>query len=153
VITIGIDPHKSSHTAVALDEAGRVLGELRVAATKAMLERLLRWAERWPDRIWAVEGAAGLGHLLAQRLVASEETVLDVPATLAARARLLARGHGRKTDGIDAASVARVAQSQPDLRLVGPEDHSAVLRLLSDRRDEQCHPIGGHRLVSSPADV
>jgi transposase len=136
VITIGIDPHKSSHTAVALDEAGRVLGELRVAATKAMLERLLHWAERWPDRIWAVEGAAGLGHLLAQRLVASEETVLDVPATLAARARLLARGHGRKTDGIDAASVARVAQSQPDLRRVGPEDHSAVLRLLSDRRDE-----------------
>jgi transposase len=136
VITIGIDPHKSSHTAVALDEAGRVVGELRVAATKVMLERLLRWAERWPDRIWAVEGAAGLGHLLAQRLVASEETVLDVPATLAARARLLARGHGRKTDGIDAASVARVAQSQADLRRVGPEDQSAVLRLLSDRRDE-----------------
>jgi len=136
VITIGIDPHKSSHTAVALDEAGRVVGELRVAATKAMLERLLHWAERWPDRTWAVEGAAGLGHLLAQRLVARQETVLDVPATLAARARLLARGHGRKTDGIDAASVARVAQSQPDLRRVGPEDHSAVLRLLSDRRDE-----------------
>jgi transposase len=62
--------------------------------------------------------------------------VLDVPATLVARARLLARGHGRKTDGIDARSVATVAQSQPDLRRVGPEDHSAVLRLLSDRRDE-----------------
>ncbi len=136
MITIGIDPHKSSHTAVALDPAGRAVGELRVPATKTTLERLLRWAERWPERIWAVEGAADLGHLLAQRLVASEETVLDVPATLAARARLLARGHGRKTDGIDAASVARVAQSQPDLRRVGPEDHSMVLRLLADRRDE-----------------
>jgi transposase len=136
VITIGIDPHKASHTAVALDGAGRVLGELRVAATKPMLERLLRWVERWPERIWAVEGATGLGRLLAQQLVAREETVLDVPATLAARARLLAPGHGRKTDGIDAASVATVAQNQPDLRRVGPEDHSAVLRLLSDRRDE-----------------
>ncbi len=136
MITIGIDPHKASHTAVALDATGRVVGKLRVAATKTTLERLVRWAERWPDRIWAVEGAAGLGHLLAQRLVASEETVLDVPATLAARARLLGRGHGRKTDGIDAASVARVAQSQPDLRRVGPEDHSMLLRLLSDRRDE-----------------
>ncbi len=102
MITIGIDPHKSSHTAVALDPAGRAVGELRVPATKTTLERLLRWAERWPDRIWAVEGAAGLGHLLAQQLVAREETVLDVPATLAARVRLLARGHGRKTDGIDA---------------------------------------------------
>jgi transposase len=136
VITIGIDPHKSSHTAVALDETGRRLGELRVTATKATLDRLLRWAERWPERVWAVEGASGLGRFLAQQLVARRETVLDVPATLAARARLLARGHGRKTDGIDAGSVARVAQSQPDLRHVGGEDHSGVLRLLSDRRDE-----------------
>src|SRR5450756_2341431 len=136
VITIGIDPHKASHTAVALDGGGRVLGELRCLANQATLERLLRWAERWPEWIWAIEGATGLGHLLAQQLVAREETVLDVPATLAARVRMLARGHGRKTDGIDAASVARVAQSQSDLRHVGPEDHSTVLRLLSDRRDE-----------------
>ena len=136
MITIGIDPHKASHTAVALDGGGRVQGELRCLANQATLERLLRWAERWPERIWAIEGAAGLGHLLAQQLVAREETVLDVPATLVARARLLAPGHGRKTDGIDAASVATVAQNQPDLRRVGPEDHSAVLRLLSDRRDE-----------------
>lgn len=136
MITIGIDPHKSSHTAVALDPSGRILGELRVPASRATPERFLRWAKDWPERIWAVEGAAGLGHLLAQQLVAREETVLDVPATLAARARLLGRGHGRKTDGIDARSVATVAQSQPDLRRVGPENHSAVLRLLSDRRDE-----------------
>lgn len=136
MITIGIDPHKSSHTAVALDEGGHVLGELRVAATKATLNRLLRWAERWPERVWAVEGASGLGRFLAQQLVARQETVLDVPATLAARVRLLARGHGRKTDGIDAGSVARVAQSQPDLRRLGRDDHSGVLRLLSDRRDE-----------------
>jgi transposase len=119
VITIGIDPHKASHTAVALDEAGHALGEQRVPATRAMLERLLRWAERWPERVWAVEGATGLGHLLAQQLVARHETVLDVPATLAARARLFARGHGRKTDGIDAQSAARVAQRQPGLRRVG----------------------------------
>jgi transposase len=136
VITIGIDPHKSSHTAVALDKAGRVLGEQRLVASKACTDRLLRWAERWPERTWAIEGATGLGHLLAQQLVARQETVLDVPATLAARARLLDRGHGRKSDGIDAASVATVAQREPALHRVGPEDHSMLLRLLSDRRDE-----------------
>jgi hypothetical protein len=59
MITIGIDPHKASHTAVALDEDGRLLGEVRVVAAKAMLERLLHWAELWPERIWAVEGASG----------------------------------------------------------------------------------------------
>jgi transposase len=136
VITIGVDPHKSSHTAVAVDETGRVLGERRVPADKATLRRLRRWAERWPERTWAIEGANGLGHLLAQQLVTAGEVVVDVPATLAARARQLDRGHGRKTDGIDAHSVASVAQHHPDLRRVVREDHSGVLRLLSDRRDE-----------------
>jgi transposase len=136
VITIGVDPHKSSHTAVAVDETGRVLGERRVPADKATLRRLRRWAERWPERTWAIEGANGLGHLLAQQLVTAGEVVVDVPATLAARARQLDRGHGRKTDGIDAHSVASVAQHHPDLRGVVREDHSGVLRLLSDRRDE-----------------
>src|SRR6266545_3699977 len=136
VITIGIDPHKSSHTAVAVDEAGHVLGELRVPATKATLRRLQSWAGTWPERTWTIEGAGGLGHLLAQQLVGAGEAVVDVPATLAARSRLLGRGHGRKTDGIDAHSVASVAQHHPDLRRVVREDHSAVLRLLSDRRDE-----------------
>ena len=107
MITIGIDPHKASHTAVALDPTGGVLGEVRVSATRTTVERLLRWAERWPERIWAIEGAAGLGHLLAQQLVAKGETALDVPATLAARARLLDRGQRRKIDAIDATCVAR----------------------------------------------
>jgi len=136
VITIGVDPHKSSHTAAAVDESGQVLGELLVAANEVTVRKVQRWAESWPERTWAIEGANGLGHLLAQQLVAAGETVLDVPATLAARARLLGRGHGRKTDGIDAQTVATVAQHHPDLRRVCAEDHAQVLRLLSDRRDE-----------------
>lgn len=41
-----------------------------------MLDRLLRWTERRPERIWAIEGATGLGHLLAQQLVARDEGVV-----------------------------------------------------------------------------
>jgi transposase len=136
MVIIGIDPHKSSHTAVALDEVGQVLGELRLAASKSTLASLQRWAAPWPERTWAVEGASGLGRLLAQQLLAAGEAVLDVPATLAARARQLQRGHGRKTDGIDAHSVATVALRHSDLRRVVCEDHSGVLRLLSERRDD-----------------
>lgn len=136
MITIGIDPHKSSHTAVALDATGATVGELRVLADRAMLERLLAWASQWPQRVFAIEGAGGLGRLLAQRLVGAGETVVDVPSALAARTRVLERGHGRKTDGIDARSVALVAQHRADLSRVAPDDHCAVLRLLSDRRDE-----------------
>ena len=136
MITIGIDPHKSSHTAVALDETGAMLGELRVLADSVDAGAAAAWAAGWPQRVWAIEGASGLGRLLAQQLVAAGETVVDVPSALAARTRVLQRGHGRKSDGIDARSVAVVAQHRDDLSRVAPDDHSAVLRLLSDRRDE-----------------
>jgi hypothetical protein len=54
-------------------------GELRVRACAAQAELLLAWASAWPQRTWAVEGAAGLGHLLARQLLAAGERVLDVP--------------------------------------------------------------------------
>ena len=136
MVVIGIDPHKGSHTAAALGAGGEVLAQLRVPANRAMLNRLLKWAATWPDRTWAVEGASGLGLLLAQQLVNAGEAVVDVPATLAARARLLHTGHGRKTDALDAVSVATVAMHSPSLRRVAREDHGTILRLLADRRDE-----------------
>jgi transposase len=126
VITIGIDPHKSSHTAVALDAAGTSVGELRVPADRAMVGRMLDWAGQWPQHVFAVEGASGLGRFLAQRLVAAGETVIDVPSALAARTRVLERGHGRKTDGIDARSVALVAQHRPDLPRVARSSPSTA---------------------------
>ena len=91
-VMIGVDPHKGSHTAVAIGAAEEVLGQLRVRASAAQAGQLLAWAAAWPQRTWAVEGAGGLGHLLAQQLVAAGEQVLDVQPKLAARVRLLASG-------------------------------------------------------------
>lgn len=62
VIRIGIDPHKSSLTAVALKSPGRLVASLRMAMTTATLSQLLEWAGQWDRRQWAVEGAAGLGR-------------------------------------------------------------------------------------------
>jgi transposase len=135
-VIIGIDPHKSSHTAVALDAAGHVLGELRVTAGKHQIRELQTFAAPWPDRRWAVEGANGLGRLLSQQLVAAGEPVTDVPATLAARVRLLSGGSARKSDSHDARSTAIAALHGRQLRQVGPEDVTVVLRMLSDRRDQ-----------------
>jgi transposase len=59
-----------------------------------------------------------------------------VPATLAARARLLNTGGGRKTDAADAASVAQAALHCPALRVVSAEDQTTILRLLTERRDD-----------------
>src|SRR4051794_2984743 len=96
MITIGIDPHKSSSTAVACDPAGTQLASVRLAVKLDTSAKLLEWASAWPDRQWAVEGATGLGRGVAQQIAAADQTVLDVPAKLAARARLLGSGSARK---------------------------------------------------------
>jgi transposase len=136
VITIGIDPHKASLTAVAVDAAGRPLGRRRLLVHAGTLGQLTAWATGWPTRRFAVEGAYGLERPIAQQLAAAGEQVLDVPATLAARARLLNTGGRRKTDTADAASVAQVALHHPMLRIVTAEDQTTILRLLAERRDD-----------------
>ena len=76
---IGIDPHEGSHTAAVIDRDEQVVGELSVQADRRQRDRLLAWAALFEPRLWAVEGATGHGALLAQQLVASGETVVDVP--------------------------------------------------------------------------
>jgi transposase len=132
-VMIGIDPHKASHTAVAIDPAEVPLGQLRVGACAAQAERLLGWAQAWPQRTWAVEGAGGVGHLLAQQLAAAGERVLDVPPKLAARVRLLATGNINKNDPNDARSVAVAALRSAGVREVRRDDHAAVLKVWSKR--------------------
>lgn len=136
MITIGVDPHKSSHTAEAIDGTEMVLAQVRVPANCRQVERLVTWAAPFPQRRWGVEGANGVGQLLAQQLVAAGEHVVDVPATLAARVRVLGSGHSDKTDAHDAAAVAVAALRHPGLRVVTIEDHTAVLHLLSERRSQ-----------------
>ncbi len=135
-VMIGIDPHKASHTAVAIDPAEVGLGELRVRAGDEQLERLLSWAQRWSERTWAVENAGGLGYLLAQQLIAAGEKVLDVPPKLAARARLLNTGNTNKNDPNDARSVAIVALRSPKVRPVAAEDQTAIMKLWTKRHRE-----------------
>jgi transposase len=132
-VMIGVDPHKASHTAVAISGAEEPLGELRVRACVAQAERLLAWAAAWPERAWAVEGAGGTGHLLAQQLVSAGERVLDVQPKLGARVRLLAAGDVNKNDPNDARSVAVAALRSAGVREVRADDHAAVLKIWSKR--------------------
>ena len=119
-VMIGVDPHKGSHPAVAIGAAEEPLGQVRVRASAAQAERLLAWAASWPQRTWAVEGAAGLGHLLARQLVAAGERVLDVQPRLGARVRLLASGDTNKNDPDDARSAAIAALRSDDAGRSGP---------------------------------
>src|SRR6266702_6730932 len=96
-VMIGVDPHKGSHTAVVVSVSEETLDELWVRACATQAEKLVAWAAAWRERTWAVEGAGGLGRLLAQQLVAAGERVLDVPPKLAARVRLLQAGTRTRT--------------------------------------------------------
>lgn len=130
---IGIDPHKGSHTAVAIDRDERVLDEFRVRSSGSQADRLREWAAPFEDRVWAVESAQGLGYLLAQQLVAAGEVVLDVPPMRAARVRVLGSGRSQKNDPHDARSIAIAALRADDLATVRADDHARVLRLLAKR--------------------
>jgi transposase len=132
-VIIGVDPHKASHTAVAIDDREGELDRTRVRATRKQTLQLLEWAQPLGTRTWAIESAGGLGYLLAQQLVDAGETVVDVPATLVSRVRVLATGRSDKTDPNDALSVAIAALRAPALREVRAADHAEILRLLAKR--------------------
>jgi transposase len=132
-VMIGVDPHKGSHTAVAIGRAGQSLGKLRVDASAGQAGELVAWAAEWPERTWAAEGAAGLGKLLAQQLVAAGERVLDVPPKLASRVRLPEAGDTNKNDPNDARSVAVAALRSRAVRDVAAGDQKTVLKIWARR--------------------
>jgi transposase len=136
MVLIGIDPHKGSHTAVAIDGHETQLAELRVRSSKQQRDRLLEWASVFPERRWAIESAGGLGYLLAQQLVAAGEDVVDVPPTLSSRVRVLGSGKAQKNDPNDALSTAIAALRGRRLRQVALDDHVVIIRMLANRRHD-----------------
>ncbi|NNL97620.1 MAG: IS110 family transposase [Acidimicrobiia bacterium] len=132
-VMIGIDPHKGLHTAVVINGDEVVIGEIRVRASATQLGELQEWASGYGDRSWAVESARGLGYLLSQQLVGAGERVVDVPAMLASRVRVLGSGKFQKNDPNDARSVATAALRHSGLTPVIADDHRRVLGLLAKR--------------------
>ena len=111
-----------------------VLGGGRYATDQAGFAAMRRYVSQFPDRVWAIEGCAGIGHHVAMRLLTAGEEVIDVPPKLSARMRVFATGQGRKTDATDAHSVALAGTRMAGLRPVVNDEQLAVLRVLVDRR-------------------
>jgi len=133
-VVIGMDPHKRSVTIEVMTADEGVLGGGRFGTDRDGYAEMRRYASQWPDRVWAIEGCAGIGQHIAVRLLADGEEVVDVPPKLSARARVFATGQGRKTDATDAHSVALVGTRMAGLRPVVADDQLTVLRMLADRR-------------------
>lgn len=157
MVMIGIDPHKRNHTAVAVNRCEDVLGKRLVYAGNGQLAELIAWADRLDDvqRTWAIESAGGLGYLLAQQLLAAGERVVDIPAVLSARVRVLSSGTSNKNDPNDAFSVAVAALHAKQLIEVRVEDHATILRLLTRRHTQlaQAHNKAACRLHALVCDL
>jgi transposase len=135
-VIIGMDPHKRSATIEVIDEQVQVLAAGRYGTDKAGYAQMLCAARKFSGRVWAVEGCNGIGRHLAHRLVHDGEIVFDVPPKLSAQVRVFATGNGRKTDEVDAHSVALAALRAPGLVQIQVEEDLVVMGMLADRRDE-----------------
>ena len=133
-VVIGMDPHKRSVTVEVMAANEAVLDGGRYATDRDGYQALMAFAKGWPQRVWAIEGCAGIGKHVANRLLADGENVVDVPPKLSARTRVFATGQGRTTDATDAHSVALVGTRMAGLRPVVNDEQLAVLRILVDRR-------------------
>jgi hypothetical protein len=146
-VMIGIDPHKATHTAVAIDYSEVVLDEFTLGASKVQASRLRDWASQFDKPEWATESANGLGYLLAQQLVAAGETVFDVSPMLASRVRVLGSSRSQKndpndayrTDGVCLHRVSLVRESTYE-RIAASKNYRPSDRCLASRSrgDRQC---------------
>ena len=134
MIVIGLDVHKQSVTAVAVDEAGRPLAEKLILVGSTELPD---WAIALDaDRLWAVEDCRQLTRWLEQQLLSLGEEVVRVPPKLTVPERRAGRTRG-KSDPIDALAIARAAIREPGLSRPRPDERIyRELKLLVDHRDD-----------------
>jgi transposase len=134
MIVIGLDVHKQSVTAVAVDGAGRPLGETLIPVGS---DELLAWAAGLDsERLWAVEDCRQLTRWLERQLLGGGEELVRVPPKLTVPERRAGRARG-KSDPIDALAIARAAPREPDLSRPRPDERVyREIKLLVDHRDD-----------------
>lgn len=135
-VTIGVDSHKRSLAAAALDELGRVVGAREFPNDAEGHERLLMWATaQKKDRVIGIEGCGSYGAGLARHLLDAGEDVYEVPAFLSYREGKRNPSRG-KSDPADAVAIARVAARGEGLCSPRRTEVFVELKLLSDHRDQ-----------------
>jgi transposase len=133
MIVIGVDVHKHSFSAVAVDELGRQLDCLEGSDG----EELLAWSKQvGRRRLWAIEDCRHVTRGLERSLQQHRQRLVRVPPRLTAPERRRGRVRG-KSDLIDALAIARAALREPALDSPRPEEaRLRELKLLVDHRDD-----------------
>ena len=132
---IGIDTHKATLAACAVDELGRPLEERAFPNDRAGHAALAVWASGIaPAGRIGIEGSSTYGAALGRTLVASGVDVREVPAHLTRQGRRQSRRAGKSDPG-DALVIARTTLREPDLPPVRVADRTRDLALLVDARE------------------
>lgn len=129
---IGVDPHKSTHTAAFVAAAtGKKLASRTVSADPRGFAALVDIADEYTgSRCWVIEGCGSWGRGLAAWLIDRGETVREIDSP-----RRAARRMGKKDDDLDATRAAREALGRDDLAEPrGMGDRDALAALLLARR-------------------
>lgn len=140
MVTVGIDPHKHVHVAVAVDAAGRPVGKpLTFKNSPSQLTALLTWIRAVAGGepvTWAIEDGRGFARRLADGLLLAGQEVVWVPTRLTAAHRRLHAATGSKSDPADATAAAHAAMAMPELDRHRIDERVRELRALVDYRDD-----------------
>ena len=133
---IGIDTHKGSLAACAVDELGGAVAEATFGNDPAGHRALGRWAGQVaPGARLGFEGSSTYGAAAARALEESGFEVREVPPHLSRRERGRTRRAGKSDPG-DALAIARVTACEPDLPPIRRVDPTTELGLLLAARDD-----------------
>lgn len=135
-VAVGIDSHKSSLAAGAVDELGRSIASSEFRNDARGHEALRRWISKLGNgAIVGVEGSRQFGAAASNHLITAGAHVVEVPAFLTHRERKKRPARG-KSDPADALAIARVVARGEGLAPVLHDERHDDLKVLVDRRDQ-----------------
>lgn len=132
LVTVGIDTHRDTHVAVALDHLGRRLDRLDFATTQAGYDELVAWASALGQvEAFGIEGTGSYGKGVMRALLAQGYLVLEVT-----RPNRQARRRRAKSDPADAEAAARAVLAGEAAGLPkGGDGEAEVIRMLRVERN------------------
>jgi transposase len=152
----GVDTHKHTHYAAAIDDQGRLLGHNEFPATAGGYRELLTWFRSLGQIVTiGVEGTGNFGASLTRHLSAAGEQVLEVN-----KPNRQARFMEGKSDRLDAEQIARAVLAETGTATPktksGPVEVIRILRAARSsaiRARTQAFNLLFHTMVSGPSEV
>lgn len=124
----GVDTHKHTHYAAAVDDQGRLLGAREFPASDTGYRQLLAWLrDHGQLHAIGVESTGSFGATLTRALTAAGERVVEVN-----RPNRIARHMDGKSDRLDAEQIARAVLGQTSTAI--PKAKSGMVEVIRTLR-------------------